>query len=126
VKGSFRGKQFLRDCQEMSMNSLAKFSLWLVLATLFCLAPGASAQGRTNARLASHVGNVTGYSFTSTFMFDPLDKGENNNHKCNPHSNGSNKCAAVPEGGSALMYLLLASLTCCGAMVLRSRRQSAR
>src|ERR1700733_11658399 len=105
------------------MKSLAKFSLWVVLATLFCFAPGAFAQGRTNPLLASHVRNVTSYSFTSTILFDPIDKGEDNNHKCNPHSNGRNKCAAVPEGGSALMYLLLASLTCFGAMVLRSRRQ---
>ena len=29
----------------------------------------------------------------------------------------------VPEGGSALAYLLLAGLACCGAMFLRSRRQ---
>jgi len=106
------------------MNSLAKFSLWLVLATLFCFAPGAFAQGRTNPLLTSHVRTVTSYTFTSTFLFDPIDKGENKNRNCDPH--GRNKCAAVPEGGSALMYLLLASLTCFGAMVLRSRRQSAR
>jgi hypothetical protein len=30
----------------------------------------------------------------------------------------------VPEGGTALMYLLLAGLCCLGAMVLRSRRQA--
>jgi len=105
------------------MNSLAKFSLWLVLATLFCVAPGAFAQGRTNPLLASHVRNVTSYGFTSTFLFDPIDNGKNKKPTCNPHDR---KCAAVPEGGSALMYLLLASLTCFGAMVLRSRRQSAR
>jgi hypothetical protein len=34
------------------------------------------------------------------------------------------KCAAVPEGGTALMYLLLAGLSCLGAMILRSRRQA--
>jgi hypothetical protein len=103
------------------MNSLAKFSLWLVLATLFCFAPGAFAQGRTNPLLASHVRNVTSYSFTSTILFDPIDNGRNKKPACDPH--GPHKCAAVPEGGSALMYLLLASLTCFGAMVLRSRRQ---
>jgi len=109
------------------MNSLAKFSLWLVLATLFCFAPGAFAQGRTNPLVASHVPTVTSYTFTSTFLFDPINinKGQdNNNNKCDPH--GRNKCAAVPEGGSALIYVVLASLTCLGAMVLRSRRQSAR
>jgi|ERR1035438_2683943 hypothetical protein len=107
------------------MNSLAKFSLWLVLATLFCcFAPGAFAQGRTNPLLASHVRTVSSYTFTSTFIFDPIDKGEDKNRKGDPH--GHNKHAAVPEGGSALMYLLLASLTCFGAMVLRSRRGSVR
>jgi hypothetical protein len=32
--------------------------------------------------------------------------------------------ARVPEGGTPLMYLLLAGLSCVGAMVLRSRRQA--
>ena len=30
----------------------------------------------------------------------------------------------VPEGGSALLYLLLAAVTCFGAMILRHRRQA--
>jgi hypothetical protein len=100
------------------MNSLAKFSLWLVLATLFCFAPGAFAQGRTNPLLASHVRNVTSYAFTSTFLFGPIHeggKGGDNNKKGHK--------TAMPEGGSTLVYLLLASLTCFGAMVLRSRRK---
>jgi hypothetical protein len=107
------------------MNSLTKCSQWLVLATLLCFAPGAFAQGRTNPLLASQVRNVTSYAFTSTFIIDPIDKGEDKHHKWCESDRGK-KCAAVPEGGSALMYLLLASLTCFGAMVLRSRRQSAR
>jgi hypothetical protein len=38
--------------------------------------------------------------------------------KCKP----SDKCQQqVPEGGSAAIYLLGASLTCLGAMLLRSR-----
>ena len=111
------------------MNSLAKFSLWLVLATL-CFAPGAFAQGRTNPMQANHIRNVTSYAFTSTFLFDSYkgNKGGdgNKNHCDSEGRNRSTKCAAVPEGGSTLMYLLLASLTCFGAMVLRSRRQTAR
>jgi hypothetical protein len=36
--------------------------------------------------------------------------------------NASNPCQTpVPEGGSAAIYLLGASLTCLGAMLLRSR-----
>ncbi len=38
--------------------------------------------------------------------------------------NGGGGCTPVPEGGTALMYLSLASLCCLGAMVLRSRRQA--
>jgi hypothetical protein len=33
-------------------------------------------------------------------------------------------CASVPEGGTAMMYLLLAGLSCLGPVVLRSRRQA--
>jgi hypothetical protein len=36
---------------------------------------------------------------------------------------GGGKCTQVPEGGTALMYLLLAGLCCAGAMVLRQQRQ---
>jgi hypothetical protein len=38
---------------------------------------------------------------------------------------GGGKCAQVPEGGTTLMYLLLAGLCCAGAMVLRPQRQAA-
>jgi hypothetical protein len=38
---------------------------------------------------------------------------------------GGGKCTQVPEGGTALMYLLLAGLCCAGAMVLRPQRQAA-
>lgn len=31
-------------------------------------------------------------------------------------------CRQVPEGGSALVYLLGAGLTCAGAMIIRSKR----
>jgi hypothetical protein len=45
-------------------------------------------------------------------------------------SNGPGSCPGqeflmmVPEGGAAAMYLLLAGLSCFGAMLLRRRRQS--
>ena len=38
--------------------------------------------------------------------------------KCQPQDNCSQ---AVPEGGSAAMYLLAAGLTCLGAVFIRSR-----
>lgn len=39
--------------------------------------------------------------------------------KCDPKRN--RRCQQVPEGGSAIVYLLGAGLTCLGAMVIRSR-----
>jgi len=51
---------------------------------------------------------------------------------CSPFISGSGNCPAqefleiVPEGGTAAMYLLLAAVSCLGAMLFRSRRQNAR
>jgi len=46
--------------------------------------------------------------------------------KCSPHDRDQNKhCPQqVPEGGSAVVYLLGAGLTCFGAMYLRSKVSS--
>ncbi len=43
---------------------------------------------------------------------------------CVPQPPPPQPTAHVPEGGTALMYLLLAGLCCFGAMVFRSRRQA--
>ena len=43
---------------------------------------------------------------------------------CGPQPPPPSPYARVPEGGTPLMYLLLAGLCCFGAMVLRSRRQA--
>jgi hypothetical protein len=43
---------------------------------------------------------------------------------CSPPVPPPSPNARVPEGGTPLMYLLLAGLSCVGAMVLRSRRQA--
>lgn len=50
--------------------------------------------------------------------------GGNGNGGKGPTCSYGEKCATVPEGGTPLMYLLLAGLSCVGAMVLRSRRQA--
>jgi hypothetical protein len=39
--------------------------------------------------------------------------------------NGGGGCTTVPEGGTTLMYVLLAGVGCLGAMALRSRRKAA-
>ena len=42
--------------------------------------------------------------------------------KCRP----GRRCEQVPEGGSAIVYLLGAGMTCLGAMFVRSRAANAR
>jgi hypothetical protein len=37
--------------------------------------------------------------------------------------NGGGNCQSVPEGGSNLMYLFLASLACFGALLIQSLRK---
>ncbi len=39
--------------------------------------------------------------------------------------NGGGGCSTVPEGGTTLMYVLLAGVGCAGALALRSRRKAA-
>jgi hypothetical protein len=43
----------------------------------------------------------------------------NRDKKCDDRR--EKKCRQVPEGGSAVVYLLGAGITCLGAMVVRSR-----
>lgn len=45
----------------------------------------------------------------------------NNDRRCDPRRRN---CHQVPEGGSALVYVLGAGLTCVGAMVVRARSVS--
>jgi len=49
----------------------------------------------------------------ATFAAKPKER------RCEPAR--ARKCQAVPEGGSGLVYLLGAGVTCAGAMLIRSR-----
>lgn len=44
---------------------------------------------------------------------------------CDARGLRERKCMQVPEGGSALVYLLGAGVTCIAAMLIRSRRNQA-
>lgn len=44
---------------------------------------------------------------------------------CDNHGPRERRCMQVPEGGSALVYLLGAGVTCAAAMLIRSRRNQA-
>lgn len=119
------------------MKSVARLSGGIVLAALLAFAP--SAFGRSanltvaGAVSVSHV--VPGFL---TFAFDGRggNSWDNNGNGCSQGKNGNDwgwgwgqggnnggKCQSVPEGGTALMYVVLAGLACFGAIVLRSRRQ---
>ena len=64
---------------------------WLVLVVLLCMVPGAYATKPDRAR------------------------------RCEEQNPSARKCQAVPEGGSAAIYLLGAGITCLGAVFICSR-----
>src|SRR5580704_11923389 len=132
------------------MKSLGKLSM-IALAAVVCLAPVAVGQNTAAGKVAS--GGVLGHSIFShvvpgilTFAFDRDrhhggDNGGGNNG-CGSQggngwddkggkdgwgggNNGGGNCQSVPEGGSNLMYLFLASLACFGALLVQSLRKVA-
>jgi hypothetical protein len=73
---------------------------WLGLVALLCLAPATFAvQDHNNDWRGDHI----------------------NDRRGGPIRHENPQPLAVPEGGSALVYLLGAGVTCLGAMLLRSR-----
>jgi hypothetical protein len=64
---------------------------WLALVALLCMVPSAYAIKPDRAR------------------------------RCDEQTWSARKCQAVPEGGSAAVYLLGVGITCLGAMFIRSR-----
>ncbi len=108
------------------MNSATKFSLRLALVAFFACAT--FGQGLAKPTLANSSGHsVISYTMTSTFLLKPRDiDTDRAGKKCDSNDlyDSKKKCAAMPEGGHALMYILLASLTCFGAIALGSRRKT--
>ncbi len=105
------------------MNPATKLFLAAVFVVLFTSA--VFSQSLAKPTLASNGGHsVISYTLTSTFLFDPTDSIKKRD-KCDTSDlyDSKKKCAPVPEGGSALMYLLPAGLACLGAIALRSRRK---
>ncbi|MGB5152686.1 MAG: hypothetical protein WBN74_03530 [Candidatus Sulfotelmatobacter sp.] len=115
-----------------------RLSGFVFLAGLMCFLPSAFGQSRANVKATSATHSVLNYepssllafAFTSGHdLYNNNGKGGNggygnggngNGGTCSySPSKGGDKCAAVPEGGTPLMYLLLAGLSCLGAMVLR-------
>jgi hypothetical protein len=77
------------------MRKLMNRKWWLALVALLCTVPGAYA------------------------TYKP-DRAQSRAQRCGEDGNGRN-CQQVPEGGSAVVYLLGAGITCLGAMFIRSR-----
>jgi len=131
---------------DVAVKSMYRLSGLVALAGLLCFLPSAFGQNLANSKTAGATHSVLNYEPPNLLAF-ALTSGNdlyNNNGKGgkggNGYGNGGNggygnggkdpvcaygeKCAAVPEGGTPLTYLLLAGLACVGAMVLRSRRQA--
>ena len=107
------------------MKSLFRLSGLVSFAAFLCFLPCASSQSTTNLKVAGS-GRTVLNAEPSNVLALALTKGDDfykNNNKNGSTCDGGNKCAAVPEGGTSLLYLLLAGLACLGGIVLRSRRQ---
>jgi hypothetical protein len=123
------------------MKSAARFSGWVVLATLLAFAPCALGQG-PNRDNGLAIGNSILTAAPASFLaFSMAPNGHRGAVKDNGggcSSSGGDRgwghadrdsqngggCLTVPEGGTTFMYLLLAGLFCFGAIALRSRRQA--
>jgi hypothetical protein len=132
------------------MKSTARFSVGLVFAALLCFAPCALAQGKVNAKTAGARVDVLTQSDQRPVKFGGVNRnnddgwgnqggggwggdgwggggwGGGGNGGGNGWGGGGNSGGGtpVPEGGTTLMYLSLASLSCIGALTFRARRQS--
>lgn len=103
------------------MKSIGKISALVGFAALLCFAPCALGQGSDHAKLAE-ARNTTLLNFVpSSFLAYAYGPNESKKHGGCTNRKSEN-CAAVPEGGAALIYLSLAGLCCLGAMVWRFHR----
>jgi hypothetical protein len=104
------------------MSSLSKFSARVILIAGLCCAPFAFGQGGFNAAMTNSRSSVISRTLLSGSGFFVHAPDTKEKHSCAGESRGHKHCQPVPEGGAAAMYLLLAGLSCFGAVVLRSRR----
>ena len=89
------------------MKLILGFSAWMIVAALLCLAPSALGQIAIHNKATGAASHVPRYALSSVLVFT--------------HAAASNKPRPVPEGGSALMYMLPAGLCCAGGIFLRFR-----
>jgi len=117
------------------MKSISKLSM-IALAVVLCFAPFAFGQGAAHGSAATVSHAVPGFL---TFAFDRDRHHGGGNNGCGSQggngwddkgdkdwgggNNGGGNCQSVPEGGSNLMYLFLASLACFGVLFVQSLRK---
>jgi hypothetical protein len=122
------------------MKSMTRFSVWAAFAALLCFATGAFGQSTANT-MAANTGHNFLNSTPANFLVFTLGfgsgpgQGNHGGSGCSQGSdnggwggrggNGGGGCTTVPEGGTTLMYVLLAGVGCLGGMTLRSRRKAA-
>lgn len=128
------------------MKCLYRLSSFVAFAVVLSCLPCAFGQSATNIKATGAAQSVLNYAPSSLLAFaltsghdlyNNNGKGGKGNGGYGGYGNGGNGnggdggwctddkgCKAVPEGGTPLMYLLLAGLSCLGAMVLRSRRRA--
>ena len=90
------------------MKLILGFSAWMIVAALLCLAPSALGQIAIHNKATGAASHVPRYAPSSVLVFTHALA--SNNHP-----------RPVPEGGSALMYMLPAGLCCAGGIFLRFR-----
>jgi hypothetical protein len=111
------------------VKALCRWSGLICFAAFLCFPAYSFGQGTANikAKNARHLLlNLKPSSLLAFTTGDDWYKGGKGGKGGGCNSNDDKwggKCSAAPEGGAPLMYLLLAGVSCLGAMVLRSRRQ---
>lgn len=92
----------------MKMKDMIRKSCFVAVVAAFCFGTGAFAQSTLRNSVS-----VTALTHSSGVFV------------VNPFTEKKKKRVAAAEGGAAPLYLLLAGLTCFGAMFVRSRQASA-
>jgi hypothetical protein len=105
------------------------FSLASAMFVLLCFAPGALGQGAGSSSAGSS-NMILSQPVPGLVFLGPIadkrnsDRNDQNGCDARGRDNRSNKCTAVPEGGTALAYLSLVVLGCLATVMFRSRRQA--
>jgi len=112
------------------MKSTTRYLVPIVFATLFCFAPVALGLSTVNAHSGDGGTLLLGHTSSSIFAhtFGSGLGPKDSHHKgggCESRDRSwDGGCGAVPEGGTALVYLSLAGLSCLGAAIFWVRRQA--